>query len=404
MKVAMVLMHPFSESMGSVVRVRELALSLGRFGVEVYIITPYERSFDLSTKVHVVSGSSLASSLGLSKQFYRFSKSLYYSSVFPSLSSRLEPWLSAVLPKMLNGISKFMIREGIDIIQVEQDVAVPIGIGLKDETGLPLIADVHNISTEELAAVGLLEKDGENFFELQNLTAKNLSQTDHLIVVSESMKEYVVANYGLDSTFISVVPPGGRPLVGENEVEKRGKFKKVVYAGLVASREHTDLFIRSMPFVLKQDSSVQFFITNKGEALGKAKKLARDLGVAPMFFWYDDYDKVNDFLCSCDVGVLCSGNDVARQMGTPIKLFTYLSVGLPVVANEIGGWSRIIEEENIGLLTDDSPEDFAVAINRLLSDKRLRKELSFNALKAVTEKYNWRKSGESLVKVYESFS
>jgi glycosyltransferase involved in cell wall biosynthesis len=225
-----------------------------------------------------------------------------------------------------------------------------------------------------------------------------------VVVVSELMKDYVAANYGVNSALISVVPPGGKPLIDKKGVEKNGKAKKVVYAGLVANREHTDLFLNSMPFVLKQNSSVEFFITDKGEALGKAKKLIRYLGVEPKFFWYDDYDVVNAFLSSCHMGVLCSGNGLARQMGTPVKLFTYLSNGLPVVANDIGGWSKIIEEENIGLLTKDSPEDFAAAINRLLNDERLRRELSYNALNAVAEKYNWDKSRESLVKVYENFA
>lgn len=391
--------------MGSVVRVRELALSLGRSGVEAFIITPYERCFDLSSNVHVVSGGgSFSHFIGLSKQFYGFSKYLYYSRVFPHLYSKFESQLSKVLPGLVNRIAEFVLNEKVDVIQVEQDATLPIGISLKEATGLPLVADIHNLSSEELVASGSLEKDGEAFLEMQNSTARSFSQADHLVVVSEQMRDYVVHNYGVSCDDISVVPPGGRPIVDGTALKKREEPFKVVYAGLVAPRGHTDLFVRSIPFVKKQESPVQFFITDKGEAVGRVKKLTRNLGVAPKFFWYDDYDMVNSFLSSCHLGVLCSSEDLARQMGTPAKLFTYMSAGLPVVANDVGGWSSIIQEEKAGLLTKNTPEDFALAINELLSDYHLRTELSYNALNAVTEKYNWDKSRESLVKVYESFA
>lgn len=403
MKVAFVFMHPFSESMGSVVRVRELALSLGRSGVETFIITPYERCFDLSENVYVISGRNrFFQSRGLFRQFYRFSKYIYYSRGFPHLYSRFSSQLSRFLPGLINGIAEFVVKEKVDIIQVEQDAALPIGIDLKEATGIPLVADIHNISSEELVAAGLLEKGCKAFLAMQNSTKIMLSQTDRIVVVSEQMRDYVVANYGISYGNVSVVPPGGRPIVDESVLKKRREPSKVVYAGLVALREHTDLFVQSIPFVKKRDASVQFFITNKGKAIGKVKKLARDLNVSPKFFWYDDFDAVNSFLSYCHLGVLCSSGDLARRMGTPVKLFTYMSAGLPVVANDVGGWSKIIQEEKIGLLTDNSPRTFAKAINELLGDEHLRRRLSCNALNAVTEKYSWDRSRESLVKVYES--
>ena len=398
-------MHPFSESMGSVVRVKELAMSLGRFGVEVFIIDPYERSFDLSGNVHVVSvGRNFLRSAGLSRQFYDFSKHLYYSRVFPHLYSKFWSKMSSFLPGLVKEVSEFAIREKVDIIQVEQDAAVPIGLQLREATGVPVIADIHNISSEELVATGALEKGSSVFFEMQNAIAAGFSQLDHIVVVSEQMRDYVVANYSISCDGVSVVPPGGRPIVDESVLKKREEPFKVVYAGLVSSRENTELFVRSIPFVEKRASSVQFFITEKGEAIGKIKKLAKNLGVKPNFFWYDDYDRVNGFLSSCHMGILCSSDDLARQMGTPVKLFTYLSAGLPIVANDVGGWLRIVKEERVGLLTDNTPEAFASTINQLLGDDDLRIKFSRNALRAVAEKYSWDRSRESLVKVYENFA
>jgi glycosyltransferase involved in cell wall biosynthesis len=404
MKVAFIFMHPFSESMGSVVRVRELALSLGKSGVEVYIFTPYEHSFNLFPNVHVVSASSFINNLGLSKMVYKFSKFLYYNQAFPSLYSKTEFPSKTVMAKMTRNLAKLLVEREIDLIQVEQDVALPIGIRLKEETGLPLIVDVHNVSSEELVAAEVLERGSDKFFALQNTTKRLFSETDHVVVVSEYMRDYVVRNYDLSSVGVSVVPPGGRPVVNKRIIAKRVEPVKVVYAGLVAYRERVDLFVRSMPFIRRRDGDVQFFITNKGSALGNVKRLAKGLGMKPAFFWYDDYDEVNRFLSLCHTGVLFSSDDVARRMGTPAKLFNYMSVGLPIVVNDNGGWTEIIKKERVGLVASDDPADFGETVSSLISEPEVMHEFALNGLNLISTKYNWDVSAGVLLATYANLT
>jgi glycosyltransferase involved in cell wall biosynthesis len=400
MRVAFVFLHPFSESMGSVVRVRELSLSLEKCGVEAYIITPYERSFDLSSGVHVVSMSDLVNAAGLSRVLYRLTRFFYYNKAFPNLFSKNELQSNMIMVKIVRRIAKLLVNKDIDIVQVEQDVALPIGVALRRETKLPLVVDLHNISSEELVAAGVLEKGGGEFLALQERTKGYLAEADRVVVVSECMQDYVVDNYGLKVSDVCVVPPGGRCGVDKAVAERRVKPVKVVYGGLVAYREHVDLFVRSMPFVVEGDEGVQFYITNKGEAVGEVKKLARGLGVNPVFFWYDSYETANKFLSSCHVGVLPSSNDVARRMGTPAKLFNYMSVGLPVVANDIGGWTEIIRKERVGLVTSDDPRDFGEALVSVANDPKAMLEYAFNGLELIKTKYNWDNSALTLLATY----
>lgn len=395
-------MHPFSESMGSVVRVRELAFSLGKAGVEVYIFTPYERSFDLFPNVHVISASSLINNMGVSNSLYRVTRGLYYTRVFPKLFRKADFQKNWILARLIRGIAKSIVDMEIDIIQVEQDAAVPIGIGLKHATGLPLIADVHNISSEELVANRVLCRNSDEFCELQVGTKKSLSQADHIIVVSESMKSYAISNYGLNSSCVSVVPPGGRLRVGDSFVKQLETPKKVVYAGLVAYREHVDLFVKSIPSVSKNNQTAKFYITNKGEAINDIKLLAHRLVVKPEFFWYSDYSDFNKFLSSCTVGILPSSNDIARRMGTPVKLFSYLAAGLPVIANDIGGWSRMIKDNNVGVITSDDPTEFGEAISNLIQNPSKMAQYSQNCRDLIKNEYNWDNSAKKLMSVYEN--
>ncbi|RLG80543.1 MAG: hypothetical protein DRO40_11005, partial [Thermoprotei archaeon] len=103
-----------------------------------------------------------------------------------------------------------------------------------------------------------------------------------------------------------------------------------------------------------------------------------------------------EFMKKCHVGILPSSRNKARILGPPVKLYDYLSVGLPVVANYIGGWSEVIKREKIGVTTDDDPESFAKGIYQLIQDKDLYYKYANNALRAIKEKYNWDKATEPL--------
>ena len=210
----------------------------------------------------------------------------------------------------------------------------------------------------------------------------------------------MVQKYGLKRAKTSVIPPGGRPLVDASVLQHRRKPFKIVYAGLVAYRENVDLFVRSMPSVIKKDSEATFYITRKGEEVTRIQKLANDLRVTPEFFWFKNYDDVNHFLSSCHLGVLTSSRDKARQMGTPAKLFTYMSVGLPIIANDIGGWTEMIQKEKIGVLSSGNAIEFGETLSNLLASPGLE-EYACNCLKLVRVKYNWDNSAKSLLMNYD---
>ena len=57
-------------------------------------------------------------------------------------------------------------------------------------------------------------------------------------------------NYSLNECRILIVPPGGRPRI-TNLINQTPPFK-VVYSGLVVQRAYVDLFVKSMPYVLKK--------------------------------------------------------------------------------------------------------------------------------------------------------
>jgi glycosyltransferase involved in cell wall biosynthesis len=151
---------------------------------------------------------------------------------------------------------------------------------------------------------------------------------------------------------------------------------------------------------LQQYGSAKFYLTRKGENLKKIRHLASELRISPEFKWFSSSRFFFEFLKSCDVGVISSTTNKARMMAYPQKLYDYLSVGLPIVANEIGAWTKIIKENRVGIVTDNNPKAFANGILEFLQNPELIHECGQRGIDLVRRDLNYYKSAERLLDVY----
>lgn len=85
------------------------------------------------------------------------------------------------------------------------------------------------------------------------------------------------------------------------------------------------------------------------------------------------------------------------------KMFEYMSAGIPVVASNFQSWRRVIEQYNCGICVDpEDSDEIAQAIEFLLRNDHIAKEMGENGRKAVESLFNWENEEKKLVKVYQS--
>jgi glycosyltransferase involved in cell wall biosynthesis len=83
------------------------------------------------------------------------------------------------------------------------------------------------------------------------------------------------------------------------------------------------------------------------------------------------------------------------------KLYEYMMAGVPVVACDFPEIKRVVKGERTGNCIDShDPSQIAKAVNQLLEDKKLHKELSENSGKA-SHKYNWEHEKQFFLDVYK---
>lgn len=86
----------------------------------------------------------------------------------------------------------------------------------------------------------------------------------------------------------------------------------------------------------------------------------------------------------------------------PIKMFEYMSAGIPVIASDFSLWKQIISESDCGLCVDPlDPKAIALAIDYLVSHPEEARAMGERGRKNALSRYNWHKEGEKLVELYQ---
>lgn len=117
--------------------------------------------------------------------------------------------------------------------------------------------------------------------------------------------------------------------------------------------------------------------------------------------WLDRAEVAN-LLCQARAGLVVL-HDIPNYIDSyPIKMFEYMSAGLPVIASDFPLWRSIIERARCGLLVDPKdPISIGNAINWILSHPEEAEAMGARGKVAVSETYNWAIEERKLLEIYK---
>jgi len=95
-------------------------------------------------------------------------------------------------------------------------------------------------------------------------------------------------------------------------------------------------------------------------------------------------------LMSCSVAI----NPMISGAGTNLKMLDYMAAGVPVVTTKTGARGLSLTNGSEALVVD--MEEFPTAINKILSDQQLAKQLGLNAKQTVFNHYTWKSIAKSV--------
>ena len=298
-------------------------------------------------------------------------------------------------PEMRKEIEQLTARTNFDVVVC--DFLMP-SVNLPAQLPCPTVLFQHNVEAmiwkrhyqvqqnplKKLYLYGQWRKA----FNFERIMAQSF---DHVVAVSREDAETMQADYGIS---VSDVPTGV-----DTDYFTSGDRSQQAQRNLV--------FTGSMDWLPNHDA-IQFFVR---DILPLIRKALPDVSLTVV--GRNPYPELID-LSKREPGITVTGrvDDVRPYMeratayivpiriggGTRLKIYEAMAMDRPVISTTIGAEGLPVENER-ELLLADSPDAFAAAVVRVLSDESLANSLSVRAGKLVREQFGWNKAAQRFADV-----
>ncbi len=172
---------------------------------------------------------------------------------------------------------------------------------------------------------------------------------------------------------------------GQEHVRLPGNkpFKMICTANLREQKDHFTL----IKAVAEHTDKVDLYLVGNDwndNYSKEVKKTIAEYGIAGSVHILGSRNDILSILKECDIGILSS-----KSEGLPVSLLEYGLAGLPVICTSVGECATVLGNGEYGMLVESGDVDgLSSAIERMLSDEKLRAGYASKFHKHVMENYS----------------
>jgi glycosyltransferase involved in cell wall biosynthesis len=239
-----------------------------------------------------------------------------------------------------------------------------------------LVVELHGRIPEEYVILG---KGGTlSYWLLKRLERWVIRGADHVIPISNKLRDYLMDEYGLPASKLTVIPDCADPRAFRWDPALReatrtrlglaGKFV-CVHLGSVFTWYDPDLILKVFGKVRERVPSAHLLVVTEEEARTRDYLAQR---VSPESFTVVSapHAEVPAFLTASDVGFLLLLSTENIRVSSPAKFSEYLNSGLPVlITPEVGDFSGLVRTAGVGSIVADNGEFDVTFVDRVLKER-----------------------------------
>lgn len=244
--------------------------------------------------------------------------------------------------------------------------------------------------------------------------ARNLRRFDHVIVVSDELKELLSGWYGVPAGRITVVYNGVNP-----GLFKAGKYSEEAaairqgfgwedkfvlgFVGGLRPWHGVQHAIRMMSRLKSIRDDVVLCIVGSGHEMNSIKAGLAENGLEDRVKLVGSvpYTDVPKYVEMFDVALAPYPYKGVSNYFNPLKLFEYMAMKKPVICGATS-WAKRFLGNDTGVIVDcEDPVTFASAVSGLLDDEAARERMSQNAMSRALSDFTWERNVKTINEVYE---
>jgi glycosyltransferase involved in cell wall biosynthesis len=291
-----------------------------------------------------------------------------------------------------------LLRRKYEVLHANDLDTLPVGWLAAKMTGAKLVFDAREpnyyaywpaYQYPALFAARLLER----FLSLQ---------CDHVIVCNRyQVGKYsrmgvrritIVANYPPLSMVSRVAPP--IPADGEVTLGR---------VGAIYDDCGIEEIVEAVHLLLVRGKKVRLFLAGRLVDSYRARltELIRPLADKVELRGAFTHREISDLYGRCHISIPAYRPSPWFREITPVKFFESIAHGVPVIATDIGGIGDMISQAGCGrVLPEPSAEAIADAVEELVGQPDVLREMGERGMAAVREMYNWERLTPRLLKLY----
>lgn len=272
-------------------------------------------------------------------------------------------------------------------------LSAPAAVTLKHLLRVPLVATIH--ATEHGRSRGSISTPMQQ--QIHYWEWRLTYEAWKVFVCSGSMRNEVAAAFTLPQDKVIVLPNGIDLESFDKHVPEpgeRGRYalpweKIIFFAGRHVYDKGVDVLIEAARIVLSRRSDAKFVVAGDGPMRMHLEWLASSYGLGEkvLFTGRIRDDALYRAMKLADVVVVPS-----RYEPFGIVALEAMAAAKPVIASRVGGLSEIVVEGETGLLVPpEDPAALASAIELLLDNPAIAREMGLRGRRRVEELYRWDK-------------
>ena len=253
-----------------------------------------------------------------------------------------------------------------------------------------MILIVYDLYPDVAVKLGMLNNKSiivKLFNRINNFVYKNINT---IVVLSSEMKKYLIEIKHLDSSKIRVIPNWYMDLKPNLEYSESDKKNiKVFYGGNMGLAQNIEIILETAK-ILKNEKGIEFYFVGHGIKKDKIAQQKEKENLENVYIYNflpkDEYDKL---VQTADI-VIVSLEKKVKGLGSPSKVYSYLSAGKPIIAimpEETDVVNDIIRWKNGIVITDENCEKLSKELLKLKGNQKLLLEMGKNSRILFEEKY-----------------